>query len=102
MPDTKIKFTLRADALAVAEIDRRAKQHGYATRSKYLIAAGLRHASGSGDEATLRELSRIVYKLHQLARAQDGLVHLLKPSEIDTMTRDVRKALRAVIRRADP
>lgn len=97
MSEPVTKFTMRAPSRQLAEIDRLAAANGYRTRAKFLIAAGLNYDSCDSDEAVVRELSRIVYKLHHLSRAQKGQMNLLKDTDIHTMMGDVRSTMRRVV-----
>ncbi|WP_170594820.1 hypothetical protein [Ruegeria arenilitoris] len=99
MPKKTIASTVRLAKKDARQIDARAAQHGFATRSKYMIHAALNYG-GKADDALAAEIARVSYALHQIHRAQNGRIHLLKKRDVADLQKLSRAALSAVIERA--
>lgn len=100
MSNNKTPYTYRASPEEFASIDAKAKQYGFSTRAKFLSHAAAEYGQNAPDDVFI-QLSHMAYSLHQLVRADSGRLHLLKPRQIKTMSRDVREAMTALIQRSD-
>lgn len=100
MNNNKTPYTYRASPEEFASIDAKMEQYGFATRAKFLSHAAAEYGKHTQDDIFV-QLSHMAYSLHQLMRADSGRLHLLKPRQIETMSRDVRKAMTALIQRSD-
>ncbi len=86
-----VTFTCRMPRDVVDQIDQACLEHGYATRAKFLAAAGLTYGSKPGDELLLSRLSEIAFALHRLATAG-----ALPPRALSELKREVRSAMKTL------
>ncbi|SOH95637.1 hypothetical protein SAMN06273572_1146 [Monaibacterium marinum] len=93
MPKAQTKFTVRMAPEALAQIDALRAQHGFTSRAAFLEAAGLAYGAESSAEDILRHLAPISATLHQLLRAADGELSLIKPDDVQKIFRELRKAM---------
>lgn len=93
MSKVQTKFTLRMAPEALAQIDALRAQHGFSSRAAFLEAAGLAYGAESGAEDILRHLAPVSATLHQLLRAENGELSLIKPDDVKTIFREVRKTM---------
>jgi len=98
MTKSTISTTLRLPQAVAHNLDQIANRHGFATRSKFLIHAGLTY-DGTADDRIASEIARTNFALHQANLASAGKLHLLKPRDIECVTEHARRALEAVIDR---
>ena len=96
MSNNKTPYTYRASPEEFASIDAKAKRYGFATRAKFLSHAAAAYGNSMPDDVFI-QLSQVAYALHQLGRADLGRLHLLKPRQIQMMSRNVRDAMTALI-----
>ncbi|EEX08365.1 hypothetical protein SL1157_0376 [Ruegeria lacuscaerulensis ITI-1157] len=99
MPTKTIASTVRLSKQEARQIDARAAQNGFGTRSKYMIHAALNYGDPAENDVAA-EIARISYALHQIHRAQNGRIHLLKKRDVADLQKLSRAALSAVIERA--
>jgi hypothetical protein len=97
MSINKTSYTYRASLEEFEAIDAKAKSYGFSTRAKFLSHAAADYGKGTDDDVFV-QLSHISYALHQLGRADTSRLHLLKPGQIETMSRHVREVMAALIR----
>lgn len=100
MTNSKTNYTYRASPEQFASIDAKMKRYGFATRAKFLSHAAAEYGQHTQDDVFV-QLSHMAYSLHQLVRADTGRLHLLKPRQIKTMSRQVRDAMAALIQGSD-
>lgn len=91
MKTKPVTFTCRMPRDVVDQIDQACLKYGYATRAKFLAAAGLTYGSQPGDELLLSRLSEIAFALHRLAAAET-----LPPGALSELKREVRSAMKAL------
>ena len=94
MSTAQTKFTVRMAPEALAQIDVLRAQHGFTSRAAFLEAAGLAYGAESGAGDLLRHLAPISATLHQLLRAANGELSLIKPDDVKKIFREVRKTMR--------
>lgn len=99
MPKKTIASTVRLSKKDARQIDARAAQNGFATRSKYMIHAALNYGDPAEDDVAAK-IAWVSYALHQVHRAQNGRIHLLKKRDVSDLQKLSRAALSAVIERA--
>ena len=100
MPNKIIASSVRTTRLIAGQIDEIASKSGFQSRSKFMIHAALNYGA-QGDEALVEELARLSFALHQVRRAGDGEIHLLKPEDISRISRRMHDALSSVIERKE-
>lgn len=91
MKTKPVTFTCRMPRDVVDWIDQACLEHGYATRAKFLAAAGLAYGSQPSDELLLGRLSEIAFALHRLA-ASEGF----PPRALSELKREVRSTMQAL------
>lgn len=98
MPPKTISYSVRQTPDVAKEIDAIAGRNGFATRAKFMTHAALNYGGGD-DDAIVAELARISYVLHQISRAAQGRLHLLKPQDVQDISRRTSDALNCIIER---
>lgn len=101
MKNKTLSFTFRAGEEDIKRIDQIQSRHGFRTRTKLLLHAGLQFDGSATDDQVMSMLARIVYAVRQLERASNGEVHLLKQTDITCIRRDVRRAMRHIVERTN-
>jgi hypothetical protein len=100
MKKTAVSFTFRAAEEDIKRLDQIQFLHGFRTRTKFLLHAGLQFDDRQSDAHTMAMLARIVYSVRQLENARNGALHLLKPADVTHIRRDVRRTMRHILGRA--
>ncbi|MEP0961029.1 MAG: hypothetical protein ABJQ70_07135 [Roseobacter sp.] len=100
MPNKTISSSIRTTRFIAGQIDEIASKSGFQSRSKFMIHAALNYRR-QGDEPLVEELARMSFALHQVRRAGDGKLHLLKPRDISLISRRLQGALSSVIERRE-
>lgn len=93
MPTDHTKFTVRMAPDALAQIDVLRAQHGFSSRAAFLEAAGLAYGAESSAGDLLRHLAPVSATLHQLLRAANGELSLIKRDDVQKIFREVRKTM---------
>ena len=98
MPRTLHSTPVRADRATLDRIDRLMAAHGFASRSAYLLYAGLHHGSGD-DEALVRALTAVAQALHRLHADALAQRPALSPHLLSDLACRTRRALAFVAER---
>ena len=89
---------VRADRATLDRIDALAARAGFASRSAYLVHAGLHHGDGD-DEALVRALAAVAQALHRVHADALAQRPALPPDALADLARRTRRALAAVAER---
>lgn len=76
------KTTIKIPDEELIEIDCLWKRHGFSSRSAFLRYSALHYEKAHQDELVLRHLAEAVFILHQIRRAQNGQLHILKKKDL--------------------
>ncbi len=95
----EVKFSFRGAKCDIERIDQTAARHGFKTRTKYLMHAGLHYEDGINDDDLMGHLARLVYSIRQIERASADLPFLIKQNDVMHIRRDVRRTMAWVLDR---
>lgn len=90
-------FTFRGATEDIERIDAIKTRHGFKTRAKFLMHAGLCFEQRQDVDDVMAMFSRAVYSLRQLERGSGNLPFLLKENDVTHIRRDIRRTMARVL-----